>query len=63
MFMNFQNYTTTTKFNYKYKPKKEELGKYDNYIIENNENFVIINKPAGIQFSPVLSHLKILLIF
>ena len=39
----------------KYKPKKEELGKYDNYIIENNENFVIINKPAGI---PVQSGTK-----
>lgn len=39
----------------KYKPKKEELGKYDNYIIENNENFLIINKPAGI---PVQSGTK-----
>ena len=39
----------------KYKPKKEELGKYDNYIIENNENFIIINKPAGI---PVQSGTK-----
>ena len=39
----------------KYKPKKEELGKYENYIIENNENFVIINKPAGI---PVQSGTK-----
>ncbi len=39
----------------KYKPKKDELGKYDNYIIENNENFLIINKPAGI---PVQSGTK-----
>ena len=26
----------------KYKPNKKELGEYGNYIIENNENFVII---------------------
>ena len=32
----------------KYKPNKKELGEYSNYIIENNENFVIINKPTGI---------------
>jgi len=32
----------------KYIPKKSEVGKYDNYIIENNENFIIINKPSGI---------------
>ena len=32
----------------KYKPNKKELGEYGNYIIENNENFVIINKPTGI---------------
>ncbi len=39
----------------KYKPNKKELGKYSDYIIENNENFVIINKPAGI---PVQSGTK-----
>ena len=39
----------------KYKPKKKELSKYDDYIIENNENFVVINKPAGI---PVQSGTK-----
>ncbi len=33
---------------YKYKPKKNEINKYDDYIIENNENFVVINKPFGI---------------
>jgi 23S rRNA pseudouridine955/2504/2580 synthase len=32
----------------KYKPKKNEVGEYDDYIIEDNENFIIINKPTGI---------------
>ena len=32
----------------KYKPSKKEINTYDDYIIENNENFVVINKPAGI---------------
>ena len=32
----------------KYKPSKNEVNVYDDYIIENNENFVVINKPAGI---------------
>ena len=32
----------------KYKPKKKELGEYSNYIIEDNENFIVINKPTGI---------------
>ena len=39
----------------KYKPKKYELSRYDDYIIENNDNFVIINKPSGI---PVQSGTK-----
>ena len=39
----------------KYKPKKSELGAYDEYVIENNENFIIINKPPGI---PVQSGTK-----
>jgi len=39
----------------KYKPKQKELSKYDDYIIENNDNFIIINKPAGI---PVQSGTK-----
>ncbi len=39
----------------KYKPKKKELSRYDDYIIENNDNFIIINKPAGI---PVQSGTK-----
>ena len=39
----------------KYKPKKSELGVYDDYVIENNENFIIINKPSGI---PVQSGTK-----
>ncbi len=40
---------------YKYKPKQQELYDYDNNIIENNENFLIINKPSGI---PVQSGTK-----
>tara|TARA_B100000579_G_scaffold201602_1_gene164837 strand:- start:1519 stop:2418 length:900 start_codon:yes stop_codon:yes gene_type:complete len=32
----------------KYRPKKKEIGKYDEYIIENNDDFIVINKPSGI---------------
>ena len=32
----------------KYKPSRKEVNVYDDYIIEDNENFVVINKPAGI---------------
>ena len=32
----------------KYRPSKKEVNIYDDFIIENNENFIIINKPAGI---------------
>ena len=32
----------------KYLPKKKEIGFYDDYVIEDNENFIIINKPSGI---------------
>ena len=39
----------------KYKPKTKEIDYYDNYVIENNENFLIINKPSGI---PVQSGTK-----
>jgi 23S rRNA pseudouridine955/2504/2580 synthase len=39
----------------KYLPKKKEIGVYDDYIIENNENFIVINKPTGI---PVQSGTK-----
>ncbi len=39
----------------KYIPKKKEIGEYDDYIIEDNENFIIINKPTGI---PVQSGTK-----
>ena len=31
-----------------YKPNKKELTATSNIFIENNENFVVINKPAGI---------------
>ena len=29
----------------KYVPKKKEINTYDDYIIEDNENFLVINKP------------------
>ena len=32
----------------KYNPTKEDLKKQKSFFIENNENFVVINKPAGI---------------
>ncbi|MEC8074137.1 MAG: RluA family pseudouridine synthase [Pseudomonadota bacterium] len=32
----------------KYLPKKKEIGFYDDYIIEDNDNFIVINKPTGI---------------
>ena len=32
----------------KYKPSRKEIDIYDDYIIENNDNFVVINKPRGI---------------
>ena len=31
-----------------YVPSNTEKDKYDDFIIENNENFIVINKPAGI---------------
>ena len=31
-----------------YVPSNTERDKYDDFIIENNENFIVINKPAGI---------------
>jgi len=31
-----------------YIPSNSERDKYDDFIIENNENFIVINKPAGI---------------
>ena len=39
----------------KYIPKKKEIGTYDDYVIEDNENFIVINKPTGI---PVQSGTK-----
>ena len=39
----------------KYLPKKNEIGDYDDYVIEDNENFIVINKPTGI---PVQSGTK-----
>jgi len=31
----------------KYKPSEKEKSKYGNFILENNNNFIIINKPSG----------------
>ena len=39
----------------KYLPKKKEIGAYNDYVIEDNENFIVINKPTGI---PVQSGTK-----
>ena len=39
----------------KYAPSKKEINLYNDYVIENNQNFVVINKPAGI---PVQSGTK-----
>ena len=46
---------TDNKKKIKYLPKKKEISSYDNYIIEDNENFIVINKPIGI---PVQSGTK-----
>ena len=40
----------------KYLPKKKEIGSYNDYVIEDNENFIVINKPTGI---PVQSGTKV----
>ena len=32
----------------RYKPSRKEVDIYDDYILENNDNFIIINKPTGI---------------
>ena len=32
----------------KYIPSRKEVSIYDDYILENNNNFIVINKPAGI---------------
>ena len=32
----------------KYKPSRKEVNIFDDYILENNNNFVVINKPRGI---------------
>ena len=32
----------------KYISNKKELGKFNDFILENNENFIVINKPSGL---------------
>ncbi len=39
----------------KYIPKKKEINSYDDYVLEDNENFIVINKPIGV---PVQSGTK-----
>ena len=34
--------------NNKYKPSQKERSSYDKFVIENNDNFIVINKPNGI---------------
>tara|TARA_Y100001970_G_scaffold292845_1_gene436125 strand:+ start:5427 stop:6335 length:909 start_codon:yes stop_codon:yes gene_type:complete len=34
--------------NEKYRPSEKEKTKYGSFIIENNENFIVINKPSGV---------------
>ena len=46
---------TNKKEKIKYLPKKKEIGAYDDYVIDDNENFIVINKPTGI---PVQSGTK-----
>ena len=46
---------TNKKEKIKYLPKKKEIGMYDDYVLEDNENFIVINKPSGI---PVQSGTK-----
>tara|TARA_B100000575_G_C23094428_1_gene631121 strand:- start:689 stop:1588 length:900 start_codon:yes stop_codon:yes gene_type:complete len=46
---------TDNKKKLKYLPKKKELSVYDDYVVEDNENFIVINKPSGI---PVQSGTK-----
>ena len=32
----------------KYLPKRKEIGTYNKYILEDNENFIVLNKPTGV---------------
>tara|TARA_Y100001936_G_C16029411_1_gene644570 strand:+ start:383 stop:1291 length:909 start_codon:yes stop_codon:yes gene_type:complete len=38
----------TKQRNEKYRPSEKEKTKYGSFIIENNENFIVINKPSGV---------------
>ncbi len=46
---------TDEKKKIKYLPKKKEIGSYDKYVLEDNDNFIVINKPTDI---PVQSGTK-----
>ncbi len=43
---NLKSYTKSKKD--KYKPSEKEKNKYGEFIIENNDNFIVINKPSGV---------------
>ncbi len=46
---NISKYKITTRPKIlKYKPSKKEAESYKNLVIENNKNFIVLNKPAGV---------------
>ena len=40
--------------------QKKRISTYDDYVIEDNENFIVINKPTGIPVQSGTNHLKTL---
>ena len=54
IFVNIINFKSNkiTKVKHIYKSTKKELSAASNMFVENNENFAIINKPAGIAVQP-----------
>ena len=57
--MIFQNLNLLSKeIKVKYKPKKNEISKYDDYVIEDNENFIVVNKPQVYQCNLARNLLK-----
>ena len=52
---NIEKFKANNKKIIKYKPSNKEANIYEDYVIENNDNFIVINKPSGI---PVQSGTK-----
>ena len=52
---NIEKFKANNKKIVSYQPSKEEKNIYDDYVIDNNDNFIVINKPSGI---PVQSGTK-----